>query len=194
MNGVAHDLAANATPPMVSTSAAIFAGPSGSPSANADTVTPITGTSMVAVAATEAGSRSSAANQRQRRCRTARRSCRRSPPSRRIQRGQRGPFEDDPASATGRQPRPICQAAEVAPGSWIGHFFRKMVPSAKPIAPPSASKMPGSFARLADISLPPNSNDETGERHDERNDPQQRHPLAEQRPGEQGGRQRRCRR
>ena len=47
----------------VKTSAATWVGPSGSPSASADATTPITGTAMVPIAATEAGSRASAANQ-----------------------------------------------------------------------------------------------------------------------------------
>ena len=40
-----------------------LAGPSGSCSASAEATTPITGTAMVPIAATEAGSRASAANQ-----------------------------------------------------------------------------------------------------------------------------------
>ena len=128
---------------------------------------------------------------RHRRCRTVQGSCRRSQPSRRHSaRRASGRSKMTPASATGRQPRPICHAAEVAPGSWIGHFFRKMVPNAKPIAPPSASKMPGSFARPSDISTPPNSNTRPANAMKSAATRSQRHPFAEQRPREQGGPQR----
>lgn len=48
---------ASTTPAMVNPSAAICATPSGSPSAAADASTPMTGTSSVPMAATEAGSR-----------------------------------------------------------------------------------------------------------------------------------------
>ena len=54
---------ASTTPASVNTKAAIWRGPSGSCSATADTATPITGTAVVPIAATEAGSRASAANQ-----------------------------------------------------------------------------------------------------------------------------------
>ena len=53
---------ASATPASVKMSAAICPAPSGSPSATAEVTTPITGTAMVPIAATEAGSRASAAN------------------------------------------------------------------------------------------------------------------------------------
>ena len=46
----------SATPATVKTSAAICESPSGSCSAIAETTTPITGTSIVPIAATEAGS------------------------------------------------------------------------------------------------------------------------------------------
>lgn len=58
-----HDRDARTTPAMVSTSAAIWPGPSGSPSANAEAKTPMTGTKSVPMAATEAGKRWRAANQ-----------------------------------------------------------------------------------------------------------------------------------
>ena len=58
-----HDRVASATPASVKASAAIWPGPSGSPSASADATTPITGTAMVPIAATEAFSRAKAANQ-----------------------------------------------------------------------------------------------------------------------------------
>jgi hypothetical protein len=58
-----HDHAASATPASVKIRAAIWPGPSDSCSASADTTTPMTGTAMVPIAAIEAGSRSSAANQ-----------------------------------------------------------------------------------------------------------------------------------
>src|ERR1700747_2479590 len=53
-----HDRAASATLATVKTSAAICESPSGSCSAIAETTTPITGTSVVPIAATEAGRRS----------------------------------------------------------------------------------------------------------------------------------------
>ena len=55
--GSPHDRAASATLATVKTSAAIFESPSGSCSAIAETTTPITGTSIVPIAATEAGRR-----------------------------------------------------------------------------------------------------------------------------------------
>jgi len=58
-----HDLVASTTPASVNTSAAIWVSPSGSPSAIADATTPMTGTAMVPIAATDAGRRASAANQ-----------------------------------------------------------------------------------------------------------------------------------
>ena len=61
--GSPHDRAASATPATVKTSAAICESPSGSCSAIAETTTPITGTSIVPIAATEAGRRSTAPNQ-----------------------------------------------------------------------------------------------------------------------------------
>src|SRR5215469_12298501 len=61
--GSPHDRAASATPATVKTSAAICESPSGSCSAIAETMTPITGTSIVPIAATEAGRRSTAPNQ-----------------------------------------------------------------------------------------------------------------------------------
>ena len=54
---------ASTTPASVNTSATIWVTPSGSCSATADATTPITGTAMVPIAATEAGNRASAANQ-----------------------------------------------------------------------------------------------------------------------------------
>ena len=54
---------ASATPASVNTSAAICPAPSGSCSATAEATTPMTGTAMVPIAATEAGRRASAANQ-----------------------------------------------------------------------------------------------------------------------------------
>jgi two-component sensor histidine kinase len=54
---------ARVTAASVKTSAAIWPGPSGSCSATAEAITPMTGTAMVPIAATEAGSRASAANQ-----------------------------------------------------------------------------------------------------------------------------------
>ncbi len=54
---------ASTTPASVKISAAIWPGPSGSCSASAEATTPITGTAMVPIAATEAGRRASAANQ-----------------------------------------------------------------------------------------------------------------------------------
>jgi len=60
-----------------------------------------------------------------------------------------------PAIATGRQPIPICQAAAGIGGRWIGSFFASTVPSAKPNAPVSAIRMPGSLASLAVRPLPP---------------------------------------
>src|SRR6516225_7353435 len=61
--GSPHDRAASATLATVKTSAAICESPSGSCSAIAETTTPITGTSIVPIAATEAGRRSTAPNQ-----------------------------------------------------------------------------------------------------------------------------------
>src|SRR5262249_14352006 len=61
--GSPHDRAASATPATVKTSAAICESPSGSCSAIAETTTLITGTSIVPIAATEAGRRSTAPNQ-----------------------------------------------------------------------------------------------------------------------------------
>jgi two-component sensor histidine kinase len=58
-----HDRVASATAASVKTSAAIWPGPSGSCSATAETVTPMIGTAMVPIAATDAGSRARAANQ-----------------------------------------------------------------------------------------------------------------------------------
>jgi two-component sensor histidine kinase len=58
-----QDRVASATAPSVKTSAAIWSGPSGSRSARAEVTTPMTGTAMVPIAATDAGSRASAANQ-----------------------------------------------------------------------------------------------------------------------------------
>ena len=60
--GSPHDRAASATPATVKTSAAICESPSGSCSAIAETTTPITGTSIVPIAATEASRRSTAPN------------------------------------------------------------------------------------------------------------------------------------
>ena len=40
-------------------------------------------------------------------------------------------------------------------GNCSGSFFASTVPSAKPIEPPSAIRMPGSFAALAAMPLPP---------------------------------------
>ena len=62
-NACSYDRVASTTPASVNTSATICVSPSGSPSAIADVTTPITGTAMVPIAATEAGSRASAANQ-----------------------------------------------------------------------------------------------------------------------------------
>ena len=59
----AYDLVASATPASVNTSAAIWPRPRGSCSASAEAITPITGTAMGPIAATEAGRRASAANQ-----------------------------------------------------------------------------------------------------------------------------------
>jgi CheY-like chemotaxis protein len=58
-----HEQVASTTPPSVKASATICVKPSGSCSAKADATTPITGTAMVPIAATEASSRASAANQ-----------------------------------------------------------------------------------------------------------------------------------
>jgi two-component sensor histidine kinase len=58
-----HDRVASATAASVKTSAAIWPGPSGSCSATAEAVTPMIGTAMVPIAATDAGSRARAANQ-----------------------------------------------------------------------------------------------------------------------------------
>ena len=58
-----YDRVASATPASVNTMAAIWPRPSGSCSAMAATITPITGIAMVPIAATEAGSRANAANQ-----------------------------------------------------------------------------------------------------------------------------------
>ena len=58
-----YDRVASTTPASVNSSATICTGPSGSPSAIADATTPMTGTAMVPIAATDAGSRASAANQ-----------------------------------------------------------------------------------------------------------------------------------
>jgi len=58
-----QDRVASATAPSVKTSAAIWTGPSGSRSARAEVTTLMTGTAMVPIAATDAGSRASAANQ-----------------------------------------------------------------------------------------------------------------------------------
>ena len=58
-----YDRVASTTPASVNTSATICVRPSGSPSAIADATTPMTGTAMVPIAATEAGRRASAANQ-----------------------------------------------------------------------------------------------------------------------------------
>jgi two-component sensor histidine kinase len=54
---------ASTTAPSVKKSAAIWTGPSGSCSVTAEVKTPMTGTAMVPIAATDAGSRASAANQ-----------------------------------------------------------------------------------------------------------------------------------
>ena len=59
----AYDRVASTTPASVNTRAAIWTMPSGSCSVMADATTPITGTAMVPIAATDAGSRASAANQ-----------------------------------------------------------------------------------------------------------------------------------
>ena len=61
--GSPHDRAASATPATVKTSAAICESPSGSCRAIVETTTPIAGTSIVPIAATEAGKRSTAPNQ-----------------------------------------------------------------------------------------------------------------------------------
>ena len=58
-----HDCVASATPAKVNASAAIWPMPSGSCSASAEASTPITGTAMVPIAATDAGNRANAANQ-----------------------------------------------------------------------------------------------------------------------------------
>jgi two-component sensor histidine kinase len=58
-----QDRVASTTAPSVKKSAAIWTGPSGSCSATAEVTTPMTGTAMVPIAATDAGSRASAANQ-----------------------------------------------------------------------------------------------------------------------------------
>ncbi len=58
-----YDRVASTTPASVNTSATIWISPSGSPSAIAEATTPITGTAMVPIAATDAGSRARAANQ-----------------------------------------------------------------------------------------------------------------------------------
>ena len=63
LDGVDQDRVASTTPASVKISAAIWPAPSGSCSATAEATTPITGTAMVPIAATEAGSRASAANQ-----------------------------------------------------------------------------------------------------------------------------------
>jgi len=63
VDGIGHDRVASTTPESVNTSATICAGPSGSRNATAEATTPITGTAMVPIAATDAGSRASAANQ-----------------------------------------------------------------------------------------------------------------------------------
>ena len=60
-----------------------------------------------------------------------------------------------PTIAIGTQPMPICQAAAGIGGITSGYFFASTVPSANPMAPPSAMRMPGSFSLLADIPLPP---------------------------------------
>jgi two-component sensor histidine kinase len=58
-----HDRVAKTTAPSVKASAATCPAPSGSRRATADATTPMTGTAMVPIAATEAGRRASAANQ-----------------------------------------------------------------------------------------------------------------------------------
>ena len=60
---MSQERVASTTPARVKISAAIWPMPSGSCSATAAVTTPITGTAMVPIAATEAGSRESAANQ-----------------------------------------------------------------------------------------------------------------------------------
>ena len=57
--------------------------------------------------------------------------------------------------ATGRLPSPTCQAAAESGGKCSGYFLVSTVPMAKPIEPPSAISMPGSFSRLAANPLPP---------------------------------------
>ncbi len=63
MSASPYDRVDSTTPASVNTSAAIWPGPSGSCSATAEVTTPMTGTAMVPIAATDAGSRASAANQ-----------------------------------------------------------------------------------------------------------------------------------
>jgi len=60
-----------------------------------------------------------------------------------------------PATATGRQPIPICQAAAESGGKASGNFLARTVPTAKPTAPPSAITIPGILALLAAKPLPP---------------------------------------
>ena len=82
---------------------------------------------------------------------------------------------------------PICQAAAVSGGRSSGNCLASTVPSAKPIAPPSAIRIPGSFAMLAAKPLPPMMRGEPGERHHQRQSPAAGRPLAEHRPGQQRG-------
>jgi hypothetical protein len=58
-------------------------------------------------------------------------------------------------TATGRLPSPICQAAAENGGRLSGYFLVSTVPMAKPMEPPSAISMPGSFSTLAAKPLPP---------------------------------------
>ena len=78
-----------------------------------------------------------------------------------------------PTIATGKQPSPICQAAAGIGDILSGSLFDSTVPSAKPIEPPSAIKIPGSLAADGRKAVAAHDRGEARERHHQRDRAQQ---------------------